>query len=129
MMTDMYFDRLIGRKIASPLVKRPYDLNTPIREYKTACGKFIYNTIMFAFKVIYNIELKSKDTPDKETRVKNAFFGREIMKTMSLRSMSYASEGILSHNMASALVDFANNKPLKAIGRLIKGERCVKLPK
>ena len=128
-MTDMYFDRLIGRKIASPLVKRPYDLNTPIREYKTAGGKFIYNTIMFAFKVIYNIELKSKDTPDKETRVKNAFFGREIMKTMSLRSMSYASEGILSHNMASALVDFADNKPLKAIGRLIKGERCVKLPK
>ena len=51
------------------------------------------------------------------------------MKTMSLRSMSYASEGILSHNMASSLVDFANNKPLKAIGRLIKGERCVKLPK
>ena len=129
MMTDMYFDRLIGRKIPSPLVKRPYDLNTPIREYKTVGGKFIYNTIMFAFNTIYKLELKSKDSPDKETKVKNAYFGREIMKTMSLRSMSYASEGMLSHNMAWALVDIANNRPFKAIFRLIKGERCVKLPK
>ena len=128
-MTDMYFDRLIGRRIPSPLVERPYDLNTPIREYKTRGGKFIYNTIMFAFNTIYKMELKSKDTPDKETKVKNAYFGREIMKTMSLRSMSYASEGMLSHNMAWALVDIANNKSFKAIGRLIKGERCVKLPK
>jgi hypothetical protein len=43
--------------------------------------------------------------------------------------MSYASEGMLSHNMAWALVDLANNKPFKAIFRLIKGEKCIKLPK
>lgn len=88
----------------------------------------IYNLIMFAFKTIYNFELKSKDSPDKETKVKNAYFGWQIMKTMSLRSMSYASEGMLTHNMAWALVDIANNKPIKAIVRLIKGEKCVKLP-
>lgn len=128
-MTDLQFDKLIGRNIEAPVVKRPYDLNTPIREYKTAGGKFIYGTIMFAFKCIYNLELNSKDSPDKETKVKNAYFGWQIMKTMSLRSMSYASEGMLSHNMAWALVDIANNKPLKAIWRLIKGEKCVKLPK
>ena len=128
-MSDKQFDNLIGREISDPKVKRPYDLNTPIREYKTWGGKLIYNLIMFAFKTIYNFELKSKDTPDKETKVKNAYFGWQIMKTMSLRSMSYASEGMLSHNMASALVDLANNKPFKAIFRLIKGEKCVKLPK
>lgn len=127
-MTDTHFDKLIGRRIASPKVKRPYDLNTPIREYKTWGGKVIYNLIMFAFKTIYNFELKSKDSPDKETKVKNAYFGWQIMKTMSLRSMSYASEGMLTHNMASALVDIANNKPIRAIARLIKGEKCVKLP-
>ena len=88
----------------------------------------IYNLIMFAFKTIYNFELNSKDSPDKETKVKNAYFGWQIMKTMSLRSMSYASEGMLTHNMAWALVDIANNKPIKAIVRLIKGEKCVKLP-
>ena len=127
-MSDTHFDKLIGRTIASPSVQRPYDLNTPIREYKTLGGKMIYNLIMFAFKTIYNFELKSKDSPDKETKVKNAYFGWQIMKTMSLRSMSYASEGMLTHNMAWALVDIANNKPIKAIVRLIKGEKCVKLP-
>ncbi len=128
-MQDFQFDNLIGRKIDEPEVKRPYDLNTPIREYKTWGGKFIYNLIMFAFKTIYTLESNSKETPDKETKVKNAYFGWQIMKTMSLRSMSYASEGMLSHNMAWALVDLANNKPFKAIFRLIKGEKCVKLPK
>ena len=128
-MTDFQFDKLIGRQIPLPEVKRPYDLNTPIREYKTWGGKFLYNLIMFAFKTIYKFESTRKDSPDKETKVKNAYFGWQIMKTMSLRSMSYASEGMLSHNMACALVDIANNRPFKAIFRLIKGEKCVKLPK
>lgn len=128
-MTDENFDKMIGRKIASPEVKRPYDLNTPIREYKTFCGRFIYGAIMWAFKTIYNHELKAKDSPDKETKIKNAYFGWQIMNSMSLRSMSYASEGMLSHNMACAIVDFVNNHPLKAIIRMIKGEKCIKLPK
>lgn len=128
-MTDDRFDKLIGRRIASPEVKRPYDLNTPIKEYRTLGGKALYGIIIFAFKTIYNIEKKAKDSPDKETKVKNAYFGWQIMKTMSLRSMSYASEGMLSHNMAHVLLDIANNRPLHAIFRAIKGEKCIKLPK
>lgn len=128
-ISDTYYDMLIGRRIASPKVERPYDLNTPIREYKTRGGKLIYGAIMTAFKMIYNFELNAPDSPDKQTKVKNAYFGWQIMNSMSLRSMSYASEGMLSHHMALALTDIANNKPFKAIFRLIKGEKCVKLPK
>ena len=128
-MNDAQFDRLIGRPIKDPKVKKPYDLNTPIREYKTFGGKLIYGAINLAFKCIYNLERKSKNTPDKETKVKNAYFGWKIMNSMSLRSMSYASEGMLSHNMALALVDLSNNRPFRMIWRLIKGEKCVKLPK
>ena len=128
-MTDEKFDKYIGRKIESPEVKRPYDLNTPIREYKTLGGRLIFGAIMTAFKTIYNLEKRSKNTPDKETKVKNAYFGWKIMNSMSLRSMSYASEGMLSHNMAWALCDIANNRPFHAIYRLIKGEKCIKLPK
>ena len=128
-ISDSKYDSLIGRTIEEPKYSRPYDLNTPIREYKTFCGKLLYNLILLVFKTIYRFELVGKDSPDKETKVKNAYFGWQIMKTMSLRSMSYASEGMLSHNMACAIVDFVNNKPIKAIVRLIKGEKCVKLPK
>ena len=128
-ITDTHHDMLIGRHIKAPVVKRPYDLNTPIREYKTWGGKFIYGLIMKVFSTVYNFELKSADSPDKETKVKNAYFGWKIMGMMSLRSMSYASEGMLSHTMAWALCDIANNRPLRAIFRLIKGEKCVKLPK
>ena len=127
-ITDEKFDKLIGREIPTYEVTRPYDLNTPMREYKTAGGKFLFGLIMFAFKTIYKIEKNAKPSPDKETKVKNAFFGWQTIKAMSLRSISYASEGLLSHKMALVLLDVANNKIGRAIIRLIKPEKCVKLP-
>ena len=127
-ITDEEFDRLIGREIPSPEVRRPYDLNTPMREYRTAGGKFLFGLINFAFKLIYNIEKNSKSSPDKETKVKNAYFGWQTIRSMSLRSISYASEGMLSHHLAMVLLDIANNHPLRAIGRLFKPERNIKLP-
>lgn len=128
-ITDTHFNMLMGRYIPAPKIRRPYDLNTPIREYKTWGGKLIYKLIMKVFKTIYKHELKAPYSPDKETKVKNAYFGWKIMDSMSLRSMSYASEGMLPHHMACALVDISNNRPFRAIFKLIKGEKCVKLPK
>ncbi len=127
-MTDAQFDRLIGREIAAPEIKRPYDLNTPMREYKTAGGKFLFGAINLAFKVIYNLEKMGKDSANKETKVKNAYFGWQTIRAMSLRSISYASEGMLSHHMATVLLDIVNNHPLRAIGKLFKPEKCIKLP-
>ncbi|MBO7195941.1 MAG: glycoside hydrolase family 3 C-terminal domain-containing protein [Clostridia bacterium] len=127
-ITDEAFDTLIGRKIASPEIKRPYDLNTPMREYKTAGGKFLFGLLMFVFKRIYLHEKRAKPSPDKETKVKNAYFGWHTIASMSLRSISYASEGMLSHKMALVLLDIANNRPLRAVLRLFKPEKCVKLP-
>ena len=127
-MTDADFDRLIGREIASPVVTRPYDLNTPMRSYRTIGGRIIFGLFTFGFKTVYNIEKAGKDTPDKETRVKNAYFGWKIIETMSLRSISYASEGRLSHKFACVLLDIANNHPIKALCRAFKPEKCVKLP-
>ncbi len=128
-ITNTHFDMLLGRHIKAPEITRPYDMNTPLREYKTWGGKMIYGLIMKVFSIIYNHELKAPPSPDKETKVKNAYFGWKIMDSMSLRSMSYASEGMLPHHMACALVDISNNRPFRAIFKLIKGEKCVKLPK
>nr|MBE6545273.1 glycosyl hydrolase [Oscillospiraceae bacterium] len=127
-MTDSAFDRLIGREIPSPTTTRPYDLNTPIREYNTFGGKAFFGIVNLAFNITYNIEKLGKETPDKETKVKNAYFSWQIIKSMSLRSISYASEGMLSHKMACVLLDIANNNFGKAIVRLFKHEKCVKLP-
>lgn len=128
-MTDAEFDKLIGRKIADPKITRPYDLNTPMREYKTAGGRFLYGLLMFVFKTIYNFEKSARPSPDKETKVKNAYFGWQTISAMSLRSISYASEGMLSHKLALVLLDIANNRVLHALARLFKPEKCVKLPK
>ncbi|MBQ8414850.1 MAG: glycoside hydrolase family 3 C-terminal domain-containing protein [Clostridia bacterium] len=128
-MTDEQFDILIGREIEPPIIKRPYDLNTPMRSYKTFGGRLLFGAINLAFKTIYNLEKRSTESPDKETKVKNAYFGWQTIRSMSLRSISYASEGLLSHHMALVLLDVVNNHPLRAIGKLFKPEKCIELPK
>ena len=127
-MSDSDFDSLIGREIPTPKITRPYDLNTPMREYKTLGGKLLFGALNLAFKTIYNLEKRAKESPDKETKVKNSYFGWQTIRAMSLRSISYASEGLLSHHMATVLLDVVNNHPLHAIGKLFKPEKCIDLP-
>ena len=128
-ITEKDFERVIGREITLIPTTRPYDLNTPMREYKTAGGKFLFGLLTFVFKCMIKFASLGKECDDKQTKIKNAYFGMRTVQTMSLRSMSYASEGMLSHRMALGLLDIANNKPLRGIWKLITKEKCVKLPK
>jgi beta-glucosidase len=127
-ITDGNFESVIGRPITLKKTSRPYDLNTPMREFETIGGKFFFGAIIFAFKCILKMNSLAKDSPDKETKIKNTYFGMRTIQAMSLRSLSYASEGMLSHRMAEGLLDIANNKPLRGIWKLITPEKCVKLP-
>lgn len=127
-ISDQAFDSLLGVETPPLRVVRPYDLNTPMKEYKTLGGKLVYKALMFGFKSSYKMEKSRKDSPDKETKVKNALFSWQLVAVMSLRSLCFGSEGRLSHKMASVLLDVANNHPLKAIARLCRKEKTVNLP-
>ncbi len=127
-ITDTDFEGVIGRPITLKKTARPYDLNTPMREFETIGGKLFFGTIILIFKTILKLNSLGKDSPDKETKLKNAYFGMRTIQAMSLRSLSYASEGMLSHRMAEGILDIANNKPLRGIVKLITPEKCVKLP-
>jgi beta-glucosidase len=127
-ITDGDFEGVIGRPITLKKTARPYDLNTPMREFETIGGKLFFGTIIFVFKTILKLNSLAKDGPDKETKIKNTYFGMRTIQAMSLRSLSYASEGMLSHRMAEGILDIANNKPLRGIAKLITPEKCVKLP-
>ena len=123
------FERVIGRKITLIPTKRPYDLNTPMRDYKSAGGKFIFGLITFVFKCMIKFASLGKDSDDKQTKIKNAYFAMKTIQSMSIRSLSYASEGMVTHRMALGLLDIVNNKPFRGIWKLITKEKCVKLPK
>ena len=127
-ITDSEFDNLIGMEIPEPKVTRPYDLNTPIRSYSTLGGRMLFALLNGGFELIYKLEKSGKETPDKETKVKNAYFSWKTIETMSLRSICYASEGRLSHHLATILLEVANNHPLRALGLLFKPEKNLKLP-
>ena len=127
-ITDGDFEGVIGRPITLKKTARPYDLNTPMREFETIGGKLFFGAIILVFKTILKMNSLAKDGPDKETKIKNTYFGMRTIQAMSLRSLSYASEGMLSHRMAEGILDIANNKPLRGIGKLITPEKCVELP-
>ena len=127
-ISDESFDIILNHPVTPVIVSRPYDLNTPMNQYKTLGGKFLYKAVMFGFWLSYQLEKLGRNTPDKETKVKNAYFSWQIISVMSLRSISYGSEGRLSHKMACVLLDIANNHPLRAIARLCKREETIDLP-
>lgn len=128
-ITTQDFEQVIGRKITLIPTSRPYDLNTPMREYATAGGKFLNGAIKFAFKCLLKFASFKKPSAEKQTKIKNLYFGMKTVQSMSLRSLSYASEGALSHRMALGLLDIANNKPFRGLWKLITREKCIKLPK
>lgn len=127
-ISDQDYDSLLGFETPPIKVTRPYDLNTPMKDYKTVGGRLVYKALMLGFKSSYNIEKRRKDSPDKETKVKNALFSWQLVSVMSLRSLCFGSEGRLSHKLACVLLDVANNHPLKAIARLCRKEKTVNLP-
>ena len=99
-----------------------------MRDFETVGGKLFFGAIIFVFKCILKMNSLAKDGPDKETKIKNTYFGMRTIQAMSLRSLSYASEGMLTHRMAEGLLDIANNKICSGLIKLITPEKCVKLP-
>ncbi len=128
-ISDEDYAKIIGREITLIPTARPYDLNTPMRDYKTLGGKFILGIINLGTKIMLKKMSFEKDTPDKKTRIKNLIFGNKCVMAMSLRALSFSSEGALTYRMAMGLLDIANNKPLRGLWKIIVPEKCFKLPK
>ncbi len=128
-ISDADFEKIIGKEITLKQSARPYDLNTPMRDFKTLGGKFILGVISLGVKMMLKKLSLEKDSPDKRTKIKNLIFGHKCVMAMSLRALSFSSEGSLSYRMAMGLLDIANNRPLRGIFKLIVPEKCFKLPK
>ena len=128
-MTDEEFSKVSKKEFIHTEHKKPYNLNTPINQYKSFWGINIYKLMLFVCNRVYKKALKSKEDEHKETRVKNAYFTVNMLKTLSIRSLSYASEGMMSHRMALGIVDIANGKVFRGLWKLITKEKCFKLPK
>lgn len=127
-MTDKEFSIVSGKEFINIEYKKPYDLNTPLSQYKSFWGKKIYKLMLGVCNHIYKKALRSKEDEHKETRVKNAYFTVSMLKTLSIRSLSYASEGMISHRMATGILDIANGKFFRGLWKIITKEKVFKLP-
>lgn len=128
-MTDEEFSRVSKKEFEYIEHKKPYNLNTPLNQYRSFWGRKIYKLMLGVCNHVYKKALRSKEDEHKETRVKNAYFTVSMLKTLSIRSLSYASEGMMTHRMALGIVDIANGKVGRGLWKLITKEKCFKLPK
>ena len=127
-MTDEEFSRVSKKEFVNIVHKKPYNLNTPLNQYKSFWGRKIYKLMLGVCNHVYKKALRSKEDEHKETRVKNAYFTMQMLKTLSVRSLSYASEGMLSHRMATGILDIANGKFFRGLWKIITKEKVFKLP-
>ena len=128
-MSDKDYERMVGYEITLEPITRPYNLNSPVAKFSSFGGKILYGAIRKGAQINYKMQLRAKESENKETNIKNAYFGMRTIESMSLRSMSFASEGKFNYRMANGLLDIANNRPLRGLWKVITPEKGVKLPK
>ena len=115
------FEKLIGYQLPKyEKDKRPYTLETPISEFSTFWGKIVKKLIIDVGLSRYKKALKMKDSEEKETKKKSGLFLYKNMRNNTLRSLCFSSSGMLKYKYALVLLDLANNKIFKAIGKLFK---------
>ena len=115
------FEKLIGYQLPKyEKDKRPYTLETPISEFSTFLGKIVKKLIIDVGLSKYKKALKMKDSEEKEAKKKSGLFLYKNMRNNTLRSLCFSSSGMLKYKYALVLLDLANNKIFKAIGKLFK---------
>ena len=114
-VTDDAYYELLGYKPQKLIFKRPYTLETPIKEFKTLYGKIFIKIMLNQADKKRRKAKRIKDPFLKERELKAAVFMKKLTLANSLRSLCFSSSGLMSYNFMLGILALVNNHPIKAI--------------
>lgn len=123
---DEKFYSLLGFKpLPYVFKKRHYTLETPLYAYESIFGKLFCKVARAVGATELKKGLKSKKPLSTETerKMKTGLFVANMVPYNNLRSMCFSSSGKLKYNVALAILDFVNGKPIKGLLKLIKKDK------
>lgn len=115
------FEKVIDRPVIDYIPnKRPYTLETPIMEFNSFFGKIIKKEMLKVGDKIIKDGKKIKDETESHRMIKSGTFMKRAILVNCLRSLCYSSSGILPYQKALGILDLANGKVFKGLGKLFK---------
>ncbi len=103
--------------------KRPYTMETPLREMNTLFGKIFTKAVAGVGKSQYNKGKRLEDPKKREAEMKAGNFVYRMMPANSLRSMCFSSSGAFSYKMALLMLGLVNNHPIQGLKQMIQEEK------
>ena len=101
--------------------KKPITLETRIQDLKcTFMGRILLKIALSVPHKQMRKAKRMKDGTDKDNQIKGAQAIEKMMLTSSIMTMSMASGGLLSYNLALAFKELANGHIIKGIKYLFK---------
>ena len=128
-MNDEEYEKIWNIKI-SPLAKvKPFTLESQLVELKQSfMGKILFNAVLSVARKDLKAAKKMPEGPEKDNKIKGAYFLEKILVTNSLRSMSMSSSGAMPYNFAEGFRDLSNGHLIKGIKDFTKKIKAPALP-
>ena len=115
------FEKVIGQEVVEYIPnKRSYTLETPIMEFNSFFGKIIKKEMLKVGDKVIKQGKKIKDEKESRRVIKSGVFMKKAVLVNCLRSLCYSSSGILPYQKALGILDLANSKVFKGLGKLLK---------
>ena len=122
-----YSDELI---IPEEEPRFPVTIESRLTDLKqTFTGRLIFNLILSVAKKQAKEAKKMPDGPEKDNKLKQAFFLRRVLQSNSLRSMSMTARSSMPYNYAQGFVELTNGHIIRGIKFLLTKIKVPPLPK
>lgn len=119
--SDSKYEEIWDIKIPELPPKKPITLETRIQDLKcTFMGRILLKIALSVPHKQMRKAKRMKDGTDKDNQIKGAQAIEKMMLTSSIMTMSMASGGLLSYNLALAFKELANGHIIKGIKYLFK---------
>lgn len=120
-LSDEEYCKQIGVPyIAYEKGKRPYTLETPIREFETWFGRIFCKAVSQVGYSQYKKARKIKDPIERAAKMKAGYFVYRLMGSNSLRSLCFSSSGAFTYKVALLILGMVNNRPIQGFKDMIR---------
>lgn len=115
------FEKLIGYEVKDyKPAKRPYTMETPICEFKSFFGRIAKNKMLEVGDKIIKDAKKIEDEKERQRQIKAGYFIKKMVLVNCLRSLSFSSSSALPYKKARGILDLANGRVFRGLGKLIR---------
>ena len=119
-----------GYTVPAPVSLLPLTAESRFTDFRrTFMGRIIFRAVLSVAEKQIRQAQKLPQGPERDNRLKGAYFLKKNMESNTLRSMSMCAGSTLPYNFALGLVETANGRIFKAIRYFLSPIRVPKLPK